>query len=315
MTLPSLNFLSFESRTRNPLAFPLFTGFIALHPLAAFAIIRTFFRPTWDAQVAAGPAAIVVAMLGCNLVFCFGEFLFHRYLLHANSISFLGRLSFGHLLHHKLTSIKFPGDHVESAYPITDVEHDDAATFPPYALLAFVAFWSPFFAVIAFSFPNFPILIGGYLAISIAHYLYETIHVAHHTPYDPWWKRKIEGPLFGTTWRKLYGFHQAHHANYKCNMNIAGFYGIPLADLVLGTYEQPAVLLNDGVPATKQLAAGLTKTPRWPISAMDRALLKRRRRMVREQEARAAARRAAAGRVAETAPAHAVDPVRPGELR
>ena len=314
MTLQSLNFLSFESRTRNPFAFPLFTVFIALHPLAAFAIIRIFFPATWAAQVSAGPVAIIVTTMVCNLVFCFGEYLFHRYLLHANSISFLGRLSFGHLHHHKLTSIKFPGDHVESAYPIIDTEHDDAATFPPYALVAFMAFWAPFLAVIAFSFPNVPILIGGFVAITLAHYLYETIHVAHHTPYETFWQSKIEWPIFGSWWKKLYGFHQAHHANYKCNMNIAGFFGIPLADLVLGTYEQPAVLLNDGAPATKQLAAKLTKTPRWPISMMDQALLKRRKRMVREQEARVAARRAAE-HTAGPSPAHVVDPVRPGELR
>jgi hypothetical protein len=286
-----------------------------LHPLAAFAVIRLLFPETWAAQVGAGPVAIILTTMACNLVFCFGEYLFHRYLLHANSISFLGRLSFGHLHHHKLTSIKFPGDHVESAYPITDVEHDDAATFPPYALLAFMAFWAPFLSVIAFSFPNFPILIGGFLAISIAHYLYETIHVAHHKPYETFWKSKIEWPVVGTPLKKLYGFHQAHHANYKCNMNIAGFFGIPLADLVLGTYEQPAVLLNDGAPASKKLAASLTKTPRWPISAMDQALLKRRKRMVREQEARAAARKAAGEHATAPSPAHVVDPVRPGELR
>ena len=314
MTLPSLNFLSFESRKTNSLSLPMFTVFIALHPLAAFLIARTFFRPTWDAQVSAGPVAIVLTTLACSLVFCFGEYLFHRYLLHANSVSFLGKLSFSHLAHHKLTSITIIDDKVKSAYPIEDVEHDEFATFPPYALLAFMGFWTIFFLPAAFSFPTFPILIGGYIAITMAHYLYETIHVAHHTPYDPWWKRKIEGPLFGTMWRKLYGFHQAHHANYKCNMNIAGFYGIPLADLVLGTYEQPAVLLNDGAPATKQMAAALTKTPHWPISAMDQALLKRRKRMVKEQEERAA-RKAAAERGSAPSPAHVVDPVRPGELR
>ena len=97
-------------------------------------------------------------------------------------------------------------------------------------------------------------------------------------------------------------------------MNIAGFYGLPLADLVLGTYEQPAVLLNDGAPATKQLAAKLTKTPRWPISVMDSALLKRRKRMVREQEARAAARRAAE-HAAGPSPAHVVDSAHHGEIR
>jgi len=315
MTLPSLNFLSFESRKTNSLSLPMFAVFIALHPLAAFAVIRYFFPFTWEQQWSGGLGAVVLTTLACNLVFCFGEHLFHRYLLHANSISFLGKLSFSHLAHHKLTNIKFPGDRVVSAYPIEDEEHDEFATFPPYALLAFMVFLTPFLAVTAFSFPHIPILIGGYLAISIAHFLYETIHVAHHTPYDTWWKTKIEGPVFGTMWRKLYGFHQAHHANYKCNMNIAGFYGLPLADLVLGTYQQPAVLLLDGAPATKELAAKLTSTPHWPISVMDSALLKRRKRMVREQEQRAAGKAAAQGAAPASAGRRVVDPAGPAELR
>ena len=315
MTLPSLNFLSFESRKTNSLSLPMFTVFIALHPLAAFLIARTFFRTTWDAQISAGPVAIVLTTLACSLVFCFGEYFFHRYLLHANSVSFLGKLSFSHLAHHKLTSITIIDGKVRSTYPIEDVEHDKFATFPPYALLAFMGFWTIFFLPAAFSFPTFPILIGGYIAISMAHYLYETIHVAHHTSYDPWWKRKIEGPLFGTMWRKLYGFHQAHHANYKCNMNIAGFYGIPLADLVLGTYVQPEVLLLDGVPAKKSLAVNLGATPPWPVSALDEANLKRRRRMSKEQTERAAKRKAADQDTQSNTARAVVDPAGPAELR
>ena len=321
MKLPSLNFLSFESRSTNSLSLPLFTIFIALHPLAAFAVIAYFFPETWAQQKSAGATNIILLMIGCNLVYCFGEYLFHRYLLHANTVSLLTKLSFSHLAHHKLTSIRFTDDKVKSEYPIVDLEHDSYATFPPYALLAFMAFFTVFFAPMAFSFPRFPILISGYIAIAIAHYLYETIHVAHHTPYDPWWKRKIEGPMFGTMWRKLYGFHQAHHANYKCNMNIGGFYGLPLADLVLGTYEQPAVLLLDGAHATKALAASLAaKPPRWPISAFDSANLKRRRRMSKEHSERVARRAAAAAAAAQpevrSSPARAVvDPAGPAELR
>ncbi len=314
MTLPTLNFLSFESRSRNPLALPLFVVFCVLHPLGAFAAIAYFFPALWQAQWSWGPGGVVLTTLAFNLLFCFGEYLFHRYLLHANSISFLGRLSFSHLAHHKLTNIKIPADRVVSAYPINDLEHDRFATFPPYALLAFMAFLTPFLSVAAFSFPQVPVLLGGYTAIAIAHLLYETIHVAHHTPYDPFWKTRIDSPVFGTLWRKLYGFHQAHHANYKCNMNIAGFYGLPVADLVLGTYEQPAVLLIDGAPATKEMAARLTKAPNWPISMMDNALLKRRRRMVREQEERD--RQAAQARA--TAPSTVqpvVDQAGPAEIR
>ncbi len=315
MTLQSLNFLSYESRTRNPLAFPLFTVFCAAHPLAAFAVLRLFFPATWEAQWSWGLGGVVLTTIIFNLVFSFGEYFFHRYLLHANSVGFLGRLSFSHLAHHKLTNIKIPCDRVVSAYPIADHEHDHAATFPPYALLAFMTVLTPFLAVIAFSFPQAPVLIGGYTAIAIAHYLYESMHVAHHTPFDPYWKTKIEQPLLGTMWRKMYGFHQAHHANYKCNMNIAGFFGIPLADLMMGTYQQPEILLIDGAPATKAVAAKLASTPNWPVSMFDNALLKRRRRMVREQEERAARKAAEPSREATHAPSQVVDPAGRAEIR
>ena len=276
------NFLSYENRSKYPAA-PLFFGiFIALQLAAVLLFIRYFFRPTWDQHVAAGFWAIVTTMLVVNVVLCFGEFLFHRYLLHIETVRFLGTLCSSHRHHHKLTSITFDDKRkaVRSAYAINDVEHDDQATFPPWALIPFFAFFTPFFASIAFSFPWVPILIGGYAAIAIAHFLYETIHVMHHQS-DAWWTRRISGRIFGGLWRRMYGFHLGHHANYKCNMNVAGFYGIPLADLVLGTYKQPETLLIDGTPATKEMARKLTPEPRWPIAWLDRVVFKRRRWMVK----------------------------------
>ena len=284
----TLNFLSFESRTRNSAAPALFFLFIAAHLLVLFALIRFAFPWTWEQQLSSGVTGILLTVVACNLVFCFGEFFFHRYLLHIDSVKFLGKLCYSHRAHHKLTSIRFDdrANAVRSAYPIIDVDHDDSATFPPYALLLFFGFWTPFFAVTAFSFPQFPILIGGYTALAIAHFLYETLHVLHHTPHA-WWEQKIKLPILGTLWHRMYGFHQAHHANYHCNMNIAGFFGIPIADLVLRTYKQPETLLIDGAPASKAAARALTPKPRWPVSSMDRAVIKRRARMKKEAEQRA----------------------------
>lgn len=277
----SLNFLSFENRSTNPAAPFMFGLFLAAHLAVLYAFVWYFFPWTWEQQLSGGAGAIILTCLLTNVVLCFGEFFFHRYLLHIETVRFLRTLCTSHLHHHKLTSIGFDrtGSAVRSAYAITDVEHDDQATFPPWALIPFFAFFTPFFVSMAFSFPTIPILIGGYAAIAIAHFLYETIHVAHHLPYDPWWKQKLASPVLGPVWRRLYGFHQAHHANYKCNMNVAGFYGIPLADLVFGTYRQPDVLLVDGAPATKEAARKLTPEPRWPISWLDRVVFKRRRWM------------------------------------
>lgn len=280
----TLNFLSFESRTNNAAVAPLLFGlFIVAHLVVLFACLRFAFPWAWQQQVSGGFTAIALTCLGCNLVFCFGEFFFHRYLLHIDSVKMLGTLCYSHRAHHKLTSIRFDDNAVRSAYPILDADHDDSATFPPYALLLFFAFWTPFFAVIAFSFPTFPILIGGYTALAIAHFLYETVHVLHHIPYEQWWAQRIKGAFFGKLWHKMYGFHQAHHANYHCNLNVAGFYGLPLADLVFGTYKQPEALLLDGAPATKSVARALTPQPRWPVSSFDRAVIKRRARMKKEK--------------------------------
>lgn len=126
-----------------------------------------------------------------------------------------------------------------------------------------------------------PILISGYTAIAIAHVIYEVLHAVHHQPYELFWKPRLEHPIFGGAWAWLYGFHQAHHANYRCNINVAGFFGIPLADLVFGTYRRPSPLLLDGARATKADARRLLPQPRWPVSWFDRIVFKRRRWMVR----------------------------------
>lgn len=281
MRLPPLNVLSFESRTRQSAAFLWFAAFIALQLLALFALVRYFFRPTWDQQVSSGFWAIVLTGLLCSLLLCFGEYFFHRYLLHMETVRFLRAFCTSHLRHHKLTSIGFDDatKTVRSEYPICDVAHDDKATFPPWGLIPSFAAFTPFFAPFAFSFPGIPILIGGYAAIAIALFLYETVHVMHHLPYDAWWKPKLNNRTFGRVWRAAYGFHQAHHANYRCNLNVAGFFGIPVADLLFGTYKQPDELLLDGAPATKEAARKLTPQPRWPVAWLDRVAFKRRRWM------------------------------------
>jgi hemolysin III len=278
----ALNFLSYENRAGNPAAPLLFAGFIGLQLALLYAFIRYFFRETWNAHLESGAGAIVLTCLICNVALCFGEYFFHRYVLHLETVRFLRALCRSHRAHHKLTSIQFDDARqtVRSTYPIDEVARDDQATFPPWALVPFFAFFTPFFAPMAFSFPWLPILIGGYAAIAIAHFLYEVIHVIHHQPYE-WWRPRLESRSFGVLWRKLYGFHLAHHANYKCNLNVAGFFGIPVADLMFGTYKQPDPLPIDGANATKELARRLTPQPRWPIAWLDRVSFKRRRWMAK----------------------------------
>jgi hypothetical protein len=62
---------------------------------------------------------------------------------------------------------------------------------------------------------------------------------------------------------------------------VAGFCGIPLADIVFGTYKQPDPLLVDGANAGKEAARRLMSQARWPISWLDRVAFTRRRWMVK----------------------------------
>jgi hemolysin III len=262
-----------------------FAALVAAHLALLYAFVSYAFRPTWDQHVASGPLAIAVTGIVCSLVLCFGEYFFHRYLLHIETVRFLGSLCASHRTHHKLTAIRFDDERgvVQSDYPIEDHAHDDQATFPPWALIVFFACFTPFFAPMAFSFPYIPILISGYASIAVAHFLYEAMHVIHHQPYESWWAPRLHG-RFSRPWRWMYGFHQAHHANYKCNLNVAGFFGVPLADIVFGTYRRPSPLLIDGARASKQVARELTPVPRWPISWLDRVVFKRRRWMVKRPQ-------------------------------
>ncbi|MGH7634911.1 MAG: TrhA extension/companion domain-containing protein, partial [Gemmatimonadaceae bacterium] len=279
----SLNFLSFENRSASRLAPILFAIFVGVQLALLLLFIRWAFRGTWDQHVHAGVTPMLVTGVTCSLVLCFGEYFFHRYLLHLETVRFLRQLCTSHRTHHKLTSIRFDATgRVRSAYPILDAAHDDQSTFPAWALMPFFAFFSPFFAVTAFSFPWIPILISGYAAIAIAHFLYETVHALHHQPYDTFWLARLQRRRTGSLWRRFYGFHQAHHANYKCNLNVAGFFGIPLADIVFGTYRRPDPLLTDGAAATSESARRLSPSPRWPIAWLDRVAFKRRRWMVKE---------------------------------
>ena len=284
----TLNFLSFESRAKNRASALLFTAFIAGHLVILWAFVRYAFRSTWDQHLESGIGAILITVLVCHLMMCFGEHFFHRYLLHVETTRGLRGMTQSHLAHHKLTGIRFDDaeQKVRSEYAINGVHRDEDSTFPPLALTLFFGFFTPFFIPIAFSFPRVPILIGGYGALALSHFLYEMLHVAHHQPHE-WWQRRIDGRLLGPLWRKMYGFHQAHHANYKCNLNIAGFFGIPLADLAFGTYKQPDDLLVDGAAATKAVARRLTPEPRWPISWLDRVVIKRRRWLSKEDRSAA----------------------------
>jgi hypothetical protein len=64
--LSTLNFLSYENRTRCPAAPFLFAAFVALQLAVLCGFVRYFFRETWNAHLASGAGAAVLTCLVCN---------------------------------------------------------------------------------------------------------------------------------------------------------------------------------------------------------------------------------------------------------
>ncbi len=227
--------------------------------LAQFVLLlagfRFLFPAAWHRQFDAGWPGFLFAFLGMHMVLCFFEWAFHRYVLHSITTPLLGWFARGHRSHHSLTPIRLrpvtegSDRYILNRYPITEESQYPDSAFPVYATAAFWVVFTPLLLGIQYLLPGQPILLGGYAGITWSMALYEILHAMEHLPYE-WWKGATEHPRVGAMMRKLYGFHHMHHANVSCNEAISGFFGLPLADWVFGTYHQPKDLLLEGRVAT-----------------------------------------------------------------
>lgn len=238
---------------------------------AALLIVFSFVAPTtWSRQLEAGVWAFVVVFLAGKMYNCFFEWGFHRYVLHGRMHPWLSRFSHAHRHHHALTPIREqrsdvgPGRMILNEYPITKVAQYEDAAFPWYALVAFWGLYSPLLISLQYLFPMWPILLGGTAAITSSMFDYEVLHAIEHKPYE-WWKKVTEDkdhPRWAHVWRLIYGFHHFHHANIKTNEAISGFFGLPVADWVFRTYNQPPDLLFHG----RIVTAGMFEIRQpWPF--------------------------------------------------
>ena len=240
--------------------------------------IRYFFPQAWDRQLAGGRLVLVGLFLAMHLAICFFEWGFHRYVLHAVTTRWLTYFARGHRSHHGLTPIQLrpvaegSDRYVLNRYPITEASQYEDSAFPPYAIVAFWLLFTPLLAGSQLLFPAWPVLMGGYAAITFSMCLYEILHAIEHQPYE-WWRHAIGHPRFGRMWTLLYGFHHMHHANIMCNEAISGFFGMPVADWLFGTYHQPRELLLEGRLATARDFA-VPEPPRW-VRWLDAAARKR----------------------------------------
>ena len=264
---------------------PIFT-LTVLSALLSLIVILGLVAPqaVWHVQVSAKFWQYLVALLAIELVNCFVEYFFHRYLLHKPALPLLSYFYRQHTKHHALTRIarrRLPGGReipfVENLFPITRPEQREASFFPWYSLPVFALLMTPLLALLQWLLPSLPWLISGYAALALSLSLYEVFHAIEHWPFEKW-APLIESRWWGWLWRRAYSFHLRHHAVIDCNEAISGFFALPVADWLFGTCVIPKTLYADG--EEWQPAQFQSPRPRWIIRACDRAVhaLSKRRR-------------------------------------
>lgn len=246
--------------------------------------MRVLLPYVWATQAAAGTEAVILVFLGTHLFNCFVEWGFHRYVLHAVPIAWLGTFARKHRRHHILTPIRLRREGagrdrtILNRYPIVSREQYESARFPKWSLAAAWGLFTPFLAGLQLCFPETPFLLGGYAAVVWSLACYEIFHHIEHLPFR-WWERRIAHPRFGAIWKKVYGFHHMHHANIGCNEAISGFFGLPIADWLFRTYRNPRELLLDGQMATAKSFA--LPEPRRFVQRLDRWARRREKQLGR----------------------------------
>ena len=199
-----------------------------------FAGLKLLVPAVWAAQISTPLIIIAATFVGAHFVNAFVEYFFHRYVLHAQVIPFFAHFYQAHNTHHTLTKVEQTVV-TTNKFPIIAEPQHESSFFPWWSLLVFSIFLTPIYSVIWYLFPMIPIFVAGYAALFWSMLLYELFHMAWHWPISTW------TPLFARTytgrfWHYVYTFHLRHHANVRCNESVSGFFGLPLPDLLFGTY-------------------------------------------------------------------------------
>lgn len=239
-------------RHHEQFSLPLFAVTIVVTLAGLLGLLWWVAPRIWDAQFLAPVWQLGVAFVVISLVLCFVEYFFHRYVLHTPAIPILRRLYRLHTLHHALTRIaRKPAKagqgilYIENKFPIVEDEQHEAAFFPWYSLAAFAVVLTPLFVVLHLALPGWPWFLAGFVALANSLTLYEVLHAINHWPLEKW-EPLITHRYWSWFWQPVYGFHLRHHAVIDCNESISGFFGLPVADWILGTCIIPQTVYSDG---------------------------------------------------------------------
>lgn len=268
--------ISNNPQTEEEFSLPLFLLVVAVSFGGALALLWLLApAPVWAAQLTAPFWQLLAVFVGFSLFICFLEYFFHRYVLHKPVIPLLSYFYKQHTHHHSLTRItrrRTPGgldvNFVENFYPITEPVQKEASFFPWYTYIVFAALLTPLFAAGQWLLPTWPVFLAGYAAMASSLFIYEIFHAIEHWSFEKWGPL-IDSRVWGGFWRKVYSFHLRHHAVIDCNEAISGFFILPVADWVFGTYVLPGVLYKHGQTVAEEKEF-LSPRPVAPIRWLDR---------------------------------------------
>lgn len=272
----------------KPFSAPLFIIIIISSVSLYLATLALVAPSVWEMQFKASFRSHFLTFLVCHFAYMILEYFFHRYVLHSPLIPGLYRFYESHaLIHHKLTDVVRRRVGIINYYPILTEEQHEASFFPWYSYLVFVLILTPLFILTYWLENTIPIFLTGALALVWSLLLYEILHAFEHKPLD-WWLPKLEhrNPMMRKFWRIAYGFHLRHHVDPKCNEGISGFFGIPIADFLFGTWVNPSILYTHGSYA--DIKEFQPPRPiafiRWLDEFAQRRVQKRRERELKKQQ-------------------------------
>jgi hemolysin III len=230
--------------------------FFAITIIISVAICLTtfaFVAPTvWQTQLDANWKTHLFVFCLCHLAYGIFEHPFHRYVLHVPLIPGLIRFYKAHTHHHRLTVVAWQPAGVKNKYAIITEEQHENSFFPWYSYLAFALVLTPFIMCVQFIFPSAPILLEAYLALAFSMSLYEIKHAKDHKDLKEWLPRlEHSNPILNWFWNLVYSHHIGHHASIYMNMNISGFFGIPIGDMLFGTLVFPRTRYPAGAQIDK----------------------------------------------------------------
>jgi hemolysin III len=205
------------------------------------------------------------------------EYLYHRYLLHSAVLPFLGSMHRAHSHHHSLTSVKAPVQpkepaalvRVASDYPIEKEYQAESMMFPAYSISVFYGMFLVLLGLpLKLLFPQAPILISTFAAVTLCYGLYELWHAVMHLPEERVWGPLMRNRRIGGVVRYVYSFHLMHHLRPSCNLAVVGFWGFAIWDHLFRTHRRPKRLPLDG--AEVSFSDISLRRPLWPIRVLDR---------------------------------------------